>query len=328
MKVIGGDIGGTKTVLGLFTVDGAVLRLDAEQSFPSARYGSLEAIVAAFMGTIDDPPHAAAFGIAGPVEGNRARTTNLPWEVDGARLARAAALPAVGLLNDLEATALGIFELDAGDLLTLHPGADGATGNAAVIAAGTGLGEAGIVFTDGRPRPFASEGGHGGLAPETALERRLLEFLAGRYERVSWERALSGPGLVAVLEFIMADRGARPSAAAQAALVARDPAAVSRGADDHGCALCQGALDLFVRLYGSEAGNLALKTMARGGVYVGGGIAPKVLRHLQGPGFMAGFLHKGRMAGLLAGIPVRVILNPRAALLGAARRAAGTHGYG
>ena len=321
MQVLGGDIGGTNARLALFEVDGdAPPRLGVERVYPSADHDGLEEIVAAFLSDVGGRPKRAAFGLAGPVRGRRVRTTNLPWVVDADAVAGRFELDEVVLLNDLEATAWGVASLAPDRVHVLQQGDPDAIGNAAVIAAGTGLGEAGLYWDGARHHPFACEGGHAGFAPGSPLEIELLEALARRLDRVSWERVLSGPGLAAIAEFLFGrDEGGAPPWLREA----EDPAAaVAESALAGRSATASAALDLFVRLYGVEAGDLALKVMALGGVWIGGGIAPKIRpRLVEGP-FLEGFLAKGRMRPLVAAMPVRVILDDRTALLGAGRRAA------
>lgn len=318
--VLAGDVGGTNARLALVDVDPDRPRITLERTFPSADYPGLAEVVELFLEEAGDRPARAAFGLAGPVRGRVMRTTNLPWTVDADALEARCGLEQVSLLNDLEATAWGVRALTSDQLRVLHPGDPEARGNGCVIAAGTGLGEAGLAWDGRRHRPFACEGGHTAFAPADEREDRLLAFLRHRHGRVSWERVVSGPGLAAIAEFVHDRRGEPlpewfrsaedPAAAvAEAALEERSDAAVE-------------ALDLFVRLYGIEAGELALKLNALGGVWVAGGIAPKILpRLLDGP-FLDGFLAKGRMRRLVEAMPVRVVLEPRTALLGAALRAA------
>jgi len=319
MTILAGDIGGTKTRLALFEGDATAPKTVMERTFPSANYPSLEAVVAEFLAATAERPQAAAFGLAGPVNGRVCRTTNLPWLVDADRLAMQTGIPEVQLLNDLEAFAWGVGALPEADLLTLHPGAPDAEGNRAVIAAGTGLGEAGMFWDGRRHHPFATEGGHTDFAPNNDLEFRLLRFLSRDYGHVSWERIVSGPGLVNIHRFLLSHRGATPPEWLKQAMSAGDPgAAIGKAASDGLDELCVEAMTLFVRLYGVEAGNLALKHMTRGGLYIGGGIAPKILPWLQRGLFLESLFHKGRMTGLLQNMPVRVVLNDRAGLLGPA----------
>jgi len=320
--ILAGDIGGTNTRVAVFQDGDATFTPVVTERFPSSDYPSLDAIVQRFRQTHTMPIAAACFGVAGPVENGRCEATNLPWVVDAARLAILLGLPLVGLVNDLEANAYGIPTLGPDDFLTLAPGDDTPVGNAALIAAGTGLGEAGLYWDGTQFRPFACEGGHSTFSPRTDLELRLLQWLRQNFEHVSWERVLSGPGLVNVYRFLHEDTGAEEPAWLTEQLRTGDPAAaISKAALAGTSPLCVHALDLFVTLYGAEAGNLALKLMATGGVYVGGGIAPKIVEKLRSGGFLPAFVAKGRMEPLLRTMPVRVILNDRTALRGAARHA-------
>jgi glucokinase len=242
--------------------------------------------------------------------------------VEAQQLSRASGIATVLLINDLAATAYGIPALAPSDVAVLSPGSPDAVGNTAVIAAGTGLGEAGLYWDGTSYRPFATEGGHTDFAPRTALEVELLRFLFARFARVSYERVLSGPGLLNIYQFLRDTGHGEEPAWLTEELHQQDPAStIAQTALAGHCALCEQALDLFVSLYGAEAGNLALKIMATGGVFIGGGIAPKILPKLTASLFMDAFLAKGRMRPVLEAIPVRVILNDRAALVGAARYA-------
>lgn len=319
--VLAGDIGGTKTRLALFHKDGTHRHCLGEQEYASREHESLDSIVAEFTARYPAQPAAACFGIAGPVRNNRVAVTNLPWEISAADLGHCLRVDRVALLNDLEATAWGIASLDANDFHTLNHGTADPAGNAAIIAAGTGLGEAGLYHDGDRHRPFATEGGHADFSPSDNTEIALLKFLQRQYRHVSWERLLSGPGLVQIHAFLCHTRQQAIPDWLQQEHREGDPAAAiaSRAADDPAC---HDALQLFTRLYGAEAGNLALKTLATGGLYLGGGIAPKLLDQLDAGDFMAAFCAKGRMRPLLENLPVQVILNDRAALYGAAGCAA------
>jgi glucokinase len=318
--ILAGDIGGTHTRLALFRERDGRLGPVAEETYDSPGFEGLEAILQAFTETHAGRPERACFGVAGPVIDGRCQTTNLPWMVEAAALARVLGLPAAGLINDLAANAYGIGDLPPADLLTLNAGAKGAAGHAAIIAAGTGLGEAGLYWDGRRHHPLATEGGHAGFAPADELQLELLRHLMGRFGHVSWERVVSGPGLHNIYLFLRdSGRGVEPSWLAEALRGGDPPAVISDAALQGRSPLCAQALDLFVTLYGAEAGNLALKMMATGGVYLGGGIAPRLLEPLRRPGFLSAFTGKGRMQPLLESMPVRVILNPRTALLGAAR---------
>jgi glucokinase len=324
--IIAGDIGGTKTNVALFVNEGEALgQIVAQQSFPSARYGSLEAILSEFVAA--HRPGAlggACFGVAGPVVAGRVETPNLAWVVGADNLAETLGVERVSLLNDLEATAYGVEVLDASRLYTLNEGAGERVGHRGLIAAGTGLGMAGI-FWDGRHyNPMPSEGGHIDFAPRNEREFELLKYLVEKIGgRVSYERVLSGPGLFNVYSFLR-DRGysEEPSWLAEE-IVAGDPsAAVSKAALGAKSNLAVMALDLFVEVYGAMAGNLALLLKAEGGLYVGGGIAPKIIEKLKDGTFMRNYRDKGRMTALVESIPVRVILDDKTALYGAARYAA------
>jgi glucokinase len=322
VHILTGDIGGTNTRLATVAYSDSRVQAIDGHTFSSPAYASLNDIVGEFLDARPDfQPTAAAFGVAGPVVRGVCRVTNLPWVVDGAALAERLRLEQAHVLNDLEALAWGIDILQPDETVSLQLGAADARGNRAVIAAGTGLGEAGVFF-DGRYHvPFATEGGHAEFAAATERDWQLHGFLERRFGHVSWERVVSGPGLVHLFEFLLDDAGrATPD-------WLRDPAqdgaaAITRRALSETDPLCVETLDWFARLYGAEAGNLALKMNARGGVYLGGGIAPKVLSALQKGAFLAGFLDKGRMRDLVEAMPVRVIRNEAITLHGLARFAA------
>jgi glucokinase len=318
--ILAGDIGGTSARLALFDVHKERLVPVVERTYSSGQYKGLNEIVTTFSGSSGQKVRAACFGIAGPVQDGRVVTPNLAWVVDSRTLARDLHLPSVKLLNDLEANAYGIAALEAQDFVTLNTGALGATGNAAVISVGTGLGEAGLFWNGKAHQPFACEGGHADFAPRDELEAELLLWLRAKYGHVSYERVLSGPGLLGIYEFLRDTGKGEESAELKEAIRRGDgPAAISATGLEGRHELCVKALDLFVSFYGAEAGNLALKTMATGGVFVGGGIAPRILQKLKTPAFMAAFTGKGRMKPLLEAMPVKVIMKDSAALLGAAR---------
>lgn len=338
--ILAGDIGGTKTNLALLDWKDKRVEPDRERTFYSVDFGSLGEILNEFLkppsnptpgamesNTVETkPPHridAACFGVAGPVVDNKCRATNLPWVIDGQALAKRFNIPTVKLVNDLEATAHGLLVLRPDEFETLNPGeATPPKGAKALLAAGTGLGEA-ILFWDGtRYRPMPSEGGHADFAPNSDLEIELLRYMRATYPHVSYERLLSGPGLHAIYEFLRDTKKNEPTWVAER-MKAGDPAAViaeiglARQAE-----ICVQALDLFCSIYGAEAGNLALKALALDGIYLGGGIAPKLLPKLKESCFLQGFTAKGRYKRLLSRVPVQVILNQKTALLGAASIAA------
>jgi glucokinase len=318
--ILAGDIGGTNTRLALF--DGTADRLTsvAMEVYPSQSHRGLEEIAVKFRTQHNQPVAAAAFGIAGPVHNGRCETSNLPWIVDQSEVAEALGIKPVTLLNDLEANAHGIHVLADSDFTTLNPGAPDAQGNRVLISAGTGLGEAGMLADSGDYRPYASEGGHADFAPRNEIEIELLRYLLTQFDRVSYERVLSGPGLRNIYAFLRDTNRAEEPPSLAAEMKQRDPSAViSERALDGSSDICVMAMELFVAIYGAEAGNLALKGMATGGVYVGGGIAPKILSKLREPNFLNAFWSKGRVSKLLKDMPVRVILNSQTALLGAGR---------
>jgi len=317
-RLLAADIGGTKANFCLFEQTGAHREICREATLATTEHESVGAAVRAFLGS--EKVAAAAIAVAGPVAGGRAAFLNLPWEVDQTELAGVLDTSRVELLNDLVATAYGIRELGPGQLATLNAG-EPDEGPAVVIAAGTGLGEAVLVSAAEGDVALASEGGHADFGPANDDESALLSHLRARHDHVSWERVVSGPGLHAIYLFLVARAQVAPmpeaaagehdaaAAIAAAALAGRDP-------------LASRALDWFIGCYGAEAGNLALKVLATGGVFVAGGIAPKILDRLRGGAFMARFCAKGRHAQLMERIPVKVVLESRAALFGAARRAA------
>lgn len=326
-RVLAGDIGGTKTRLAIIEVTGTQVQVEREADFPSRQFSTFEALLGEFLAG-KQAPERAAFGIAGPVRGRAVHTTNLPWYIEADALQQRFGFKVCTLLNDLEATACGLPALGAGDLLTLQQGEPDASGNAAVIAAGTGLGEAGLYWDGRQHHPYATEGGHTSFSPQNELEMALLQYLQRRYGHVSWERVVSGMGLADLHDFLRSYRNApMPQWLMEEMRDGDAAAAISRAALAGSDEVCIETLDCFVRLYGAEAGNLALKTMSRGGVYVGGGIAPKILPLLRRDLFMQAFLNKGRMRPLLEAMPVHVILHDRVALYGPALRA-GQHGSG
>lgn len=322
--ILAADIGGTKVNLGIFDTQEGRLKLLTEGTRPSQKYARLQDIVQEFLASVNAPRiERACFGIAGPVQNGKAQLTNLPWKMDAAEMAEELRLGSVALINDLEANGYGLAELSAKDFHVLNQGDLDARGNAAIISAGTGLGEAGMFWDGQRHHPFACEGGHSDFAPQTKLDAELFGWLHDRFLHVSWEKVLSGPGLYNIYEFLRETKlGDDPPSFAEA-LTKSDPGVViSEAAIKGTSSRCAMALELFVTYYGAEAGNLALKIMATGGVYIGGGIAPKILAQLEGEHFMPAFVGKGRMRTLLAGMPVKVVLNPKTALLGAAHYAA------
>ncbi|HLW42884.1 MAG TPA: glucokinase, partial [Candidatus Acidoferrales bacterium] len=288
--ILAGDVGGTNTRLAFFERRAGKLHNIFEHIYPSHGHASLEDIVAEFLASQKVRPDAVAIGVAGPVRDGVCRATNLPWVVDARLVAKRIGFSSITLLNDLEANAHGIATLDPDDFAVLQRGAPVATGNCAVISPGTGLGEAALHWCGSHYLPLASEGGHSSFAPRDDLQDELLKHLRAQFGHVSWERLVCGPGLVSIYEFLRdTGRGEEPGWLA-AEIKNGDPAPViSRIALAGKSSLCEKALDLFVVLLGSEAGNMALKVLATGGVYIGGGIAPKILPKLQTPAFLAAF---------------------------------------
>ena len=327
--ILAGDLGGTKTYLARFQVERGLPGPPVEpELFPSGEYPSFEALVRAYVEKHPGPIEAACFGVAGAVVGNSVRITNLPWVVDGTALARELKLERVRLINDLVATGYGIAALRPGELAPLQPGDPVSDSNAGLLAAGTGLGESILVRLGRDYLPVPSEAGHADFAPRTDEELRVFRVLRARHGRVSYERVLSGPGLRALGEFFHAERSAQAQWARHLEAAGEEGAAevVSTMGMAGSCPACEAALRLFVGVYGAEAGNMALRAVARGGIYLGGGIAPKILPALRWDVFLESFRDKEHLRPLLSSIPVWVILNPRTGLLGAARHAAMAEG--
>jgi len=318
--ILAGDIGGTTTRLGLFEIQNESLKQVNAQSFPSQNYQSLFEIASSFLTNNGKPEiRTACFGVAGPVKHGRVVSPNLAWDTHDLTLAQGLGIRRVRLINDLEANAYGIAALTSTEMVTIQTGNAHVSGNAAVISAGTGLGEAGLFWDGNTHYPFACEGGHADFAPRDELESELLLYLRARFGRVSYERVLSGSGQRLLYEFLRDVKGYAETPALVAEMRSGNPSGViTRAGLSQTCELCVMALDWYVSLYGAEAGNLALKMMATGGIYIGGGIAPKIVQKLKEPTFIDSFVSKGRMSGLLSSIPIRVIMNDQTALFGAA----------
>jgi len=316
--ILAGDVGGTKVHLALFDFTDGELKHLRDQRFPAKEYAGLEAIVKEFV--ITEKVTAACFGVPGPVREGRLRLTNLPWTLDSRELAHNLKFDYVFLINDLQANGFGIDELGPDQVYTLSEGDTRQVGNRALISAGTGLGEAFLAW-DGRDYvPYPSEGGHSDFAPRNDEEVDLLRFLMQKYNgRISFERVVSGQGLTNIFEFLRDVRGLEEPAWLAERMRSEDPNAVITDlAMKAQSEICERTLDMFVSAYGAEAGNLALKILAVGGLYVGGGIAPRILEKLKDGTFMKAFTDKGRLSQLLVNTPVRVILESRTALIGAA----------
>ncbi|HEY9869602.1 MAG TPA: glucokinase [Candidatus Obscuribacterales bacterium] len=318
--ILAGDIGGTKSNLAYFEVRKRRLEPIIEETFPSRAFASLHDLLGKFIFEHRLKLAHACLSIAGPVINQRCQTTNLPWVVDAERLSEELNLPVIWLINDLEANAHGIVELTPADFVVLNEGSAEPEGNQAIISAGTGLGEAGMFWDGTRHMPFACEGGHADFAPTDAVQIDLLRYLMKEHEHVSYELVLSGMGLNNIYRFLRDSGRYEEPAWLASELAESDPAAtISRAALEKTSDLCEQALSIFVTIYGAETGNLALKMMALGGIFVGGGIAPKIIEKLKEPFFMKAFAGKGRMRELVESMPVKVITNEKTALLGAAR---------
>ncbi|HXI29049.1 MAG TPA: glucokinase [Vicinamibacterales bacterium] len=321
--ILAGDIGGTKTLLGLFDAAPVRPRAITVQSFSTLDYDDLPSMIAAFLdaaGTARGAIDRASFGVAGPVIDEAATLTNVPWRVEARTVASAFTIGRVFLLNDLEAMAWSVPVLREAEVHVLQEGVALRGGNIALIAAGTGLGQAMLHWVDGRFVPSPSEGGHADFAARTDRDVTLLRDLTARYGRAEVEHVVSGRGLINVYQ--VAHQRQRCAMAID--LDAPDaPAAITRGALEGTCPCCVETLDMFVEAYGAEAGNVALRAVATGGVFIGGGIAPKILTALTSGAFMRAFVAKPPLDEMLKTMPVKIILNPDAALLGAAVFAAG-----
>jgi glucokinase len=322
MLLLAGDIGGTKTSLALYTTKAGLRAPLADATLPSSGYPGLSSLVLEFLASTGQHPDRACFGVAGPVVDGRVSITNLPWVIDERELERTLNVSPVRLLNDLESIANAIPSLRADDLHVINDAPAEETGAIAVVAPGTGLGEAFLTWDGERYLAQPSEGGHADFAPTNPLEVGLLKYLWERYEHVSYERVCSGLGIPNIYAYLR-DCGYAPEPQWLAEKLANasdpTPIIVNTALDESlPCELCLGTLDTFVSILGAEAGNLALNTLATGGVYLGGGIPPRILPALERAHFMRSFYNKGRFSEFLARIPVHVIMNPKVALLGAA----------
>ncbi len=316
--ILAGDVGGTKVHLALYDFTNGKLSYSRDERYPAKDHSGLEEIVRLFLGT--DTVTSACFGVPGPVRDGRLRLTNLPWTLDSRELSFMLKIDHVFLINDLEANGYGVAELTPEQIFTLSEGDASQIGNRALIAAGTGLGE-GILAWNGKQHiPMPSEGGHSDYAPRNEDEIDLLRYLKQKYNgRISFERVVSGMGFTNIYDFLRDVRGMEEPEWLRARMIAEDPnAVITELALAAKSEICEKTLDMFVSAYGAEAGNLALKVLSIGGLYIGGGIGPRILEKLKDGTFMKAFTDKGRLSQLLINMPVRVILESRAALLGAA----------
>jgi glucokinase len=326
--ILAGDVGGTKVHLALYDFANGRLQAIRDHKFPAHDFASLDDVVKKFLGGGDDGSPAArtedivaaCFGCPGPVRDGRLKLTNLPWTLDTRDLVKSLSIPHIFLINDLEANGYGIPELAPDKIFTLHAGDPNATGHAGLIAAGTGLGQALLIWDGKKHRPIPSEGGHCDFAARSNREIALLEYLRGTLKgRVSWERVVSGLGIKNIYTFLRDVEKINEPGWLHDRMLTEDPnAVIGKCAEDGSSSLCFETMKIFAAAYGAESGNIALKVLATGGIYLGGGIAPKILKTLQNGAFIQAFLDKGRLSPLLESIPVRVILDDTCALLGAA----------
>jgi glucokinase len=319
--ILAGDVGGTKVHLALYDFSQGSLVLLKDERVPAQEYDSLETVARGFLSRCPQGDiHAACIGVPGPVRHGHLKLTNLPWILDSEQLSAALNIPHLFLINDLEANGYGIAELKPDQIHTLNPGDRGTVGNRAIVSAGTGLGEGVMIWDGHRHVPMPSEGGHCDFAARNPLEIEMLQFLMKKLGgRVSFERVVSGLGIHNIYEFLRDVKKMPESPELRERLQNEDPNAVIGELGDSGQdELCAKTLEVFVSAYGAEAGNMALKVLAFGGIYIGGGIAPKILNTMRSGAFMKAFTDKGRLSDLLMNTPVHVILESRCALIGAA----------
>jgi glucokinase len=326
--ILAGDIGGTKTNLALYKSSQEGIMLELQRQFVSQNYASFSDVIHEFLAKVPDTKiTTACFGIAGPIIDGKCRTTNLPWEIATTDLQNLLKISNIYLLNDLEATAYGMLYLRDDEFINLNVSAETKKGNFAVIAAGTGLGEAILYFNGLSYHPISSEGGHSDFAPLTPQQDALLLWLREHYPlHVSYERILSGPGIANIYDFLVASEFAKePDSITKIGSNKDKSALISQYALEKNDPLCVETLRLFIEIYGAEAGNLALKSLSLGGVYIGGGIAPKILPFMQSETFLKAFCNKGRFSQMLQSMPIKLSLNPETALLGSAHYAKDHH---
>src|SRR6202140_4063017 len=319
--ILAGEIGATRTRLAAFETEGNRLQCVVEKTYMSQQRDGLSGILAEFIKTEGIPVHSACLGVAGPVRAGRSKISNLPWIIDSRELAKQLKLNSVGLLNDLEAYAYGIDALESKDFVSLSEGAEDAEGNRAVISARTGLGMAGLYWDGFRHHPFACEGGHADFAPRNALQTELLVYLQKKYGRISCERILSGPGIKNIYDFLRDTHKAEEPEwlRTQMSAAPDPPALISQMALAGKSAICDQTLAIFVSVFGAQAGNCALNFMSTGGIFIGGVIAGKIVPKMKDPVFLESFLDKGRMETILKDMPVKIVSNDNAGMIGAAR---------
>lgn len=318
--IFAGDVGGTKSYLGLFETSKDGPKLISQKRYKTQNFQNIVQLLQTFISENNLNPERIVIGVPGPVRQLPVKPVNLPWLIDPEKIKKKLGIPKISLLNDLEATSYGTQAFTEKDLYTINEGIVDKHGNVAVIAAGTGLGEGGLVWSVDRYTAVASEGGHSTFSPSCELHYELGIYLKKKFGHVSWERVISGPGLASIYDFLRAREPNRESPWMQEALIEQEDYSntIANAGLNQDCELASEALNLFADLYGCEAGNLALKLMSTGGLFLGGGIAPKLLSILQNGTFLQSFLDKGRMKQALESIPIHVVLNDAAALRGAA----------
>jgi glucokinase len=326
--ILAGDIGGTKTVLALISPEAGVKSPVREERYASANYETFDAVLAEFLEGVAPRPRAASFGIAGPIIDQTCKTTNLPWSIDAAEISSRFGIPSVHLLNDLESIATAVPQLGPDDLFILREGTKHPQGPIGVVAPGTGIGEAFLIWSDGGYTAYATEGGHVSFAPVTPEQLEMLEYLQRRFGHVSVERVCSGSGYINIYDYLLSTgRYEEPEWLRESIAKATDPTPIIMDSGiDRKAPICIAALDLFVGILGGVLGNMALKILATGGLYLGGGLPPRMLTRLQQPDFLDAICYKGRFREWVSRIPVDVILDPKAALHGAAWDALGRTG--
>lgn len=317
MRFLAADIGGTKTLLVSYKEKKKKLVEEKREKYVSQNYETLEAIIEGFLSDFQEPVDRACFGIAGPVKNQVAHATNLPWVVDAKKIGKRFSFQKCHLINDLEANAYGLNMIDAKDLLVINAGKEERGGNRALVSAGTGLGEAPIFYHKGEYVPSPSEGGHADFAPVNKEQMGLLSYLMDKFGHVSVERVLSGRGLINIYHYLLDEKIEKECSDVRDEMRRDDPAKViTVHAEKRSCKACERALDMFIEIYGQEVGNFALKTLATGGIFVGGGIAAKLSKQLKKGSFLKSFINKGRFSDFLKEIPIKIILNPDTALMG------------
>jgi glucokinase len=323
--ILAGDVGGTKVHLALYSFESGALKPVRDEKFPAGKYACLDDVVKEFLSGAEGAKQeiaASCFGCPGPVKDGRLKLTNLPWTLDARDLQRSLGIEHIFLINDLEANGYGIPELEQNKVCTLLPGDPSAVGHRGLVSAGTGLGECLLIWDGAKRRhlPIPSEGGHVDWAPRNDREIALLNYLRRTLNgRVSSERVISGIGIKNVYAFLRDELRMEEPQWLRERMASEDPnAVIGSCAEDGSSQICLETMKIFAAAFGAEAGNVALKVLASGGIYLGGGIAPKALKILESGVFTDAFLDKGRMSPLLKTVPVRVILDDTCALLGAA----------